>query len=70
MESVSCNLQTGSHFPKLASTCYCKIGGKSGQKLHSVFQALVEVGDLVNGNYIYHYIVIFSLNKALVISNF
>ncbi len=29
MESVSCNLQTGSDFPQLASTCSdCKIGGK------------------------------------------
>ncbi len=41
MESVSCNLQTDSDFPQIASSCLdCKIGGKSGQKLHSVFQAL------------------------------
>ncbi len=41
MESDCCNLQTGSDFPQLASTCSdCKIGGKSGQKSRSVFQAL------------------------------
>ncbi len=40
VESVSCNLQTGSDFPQLASTCSdCKIGGKLRQKLCSVFQA-------------------------------
>ncbi len=42
MDSVSCDLQTGSGFPQLASTCSdWKIGGKSGQKSRSVFQALV-----------------------------
>ncbi len=42
VESVSCNLQNSSDFPQLASTCSdCKIGGKSGQKLHCVFEALV-----------------------------
>ncbi len=44
MESVSCNLQTGSDFPQLASTYSdCKIGGKSRQKSHSVFQASQDV---------------------------
>ncbi len=32
MESVSCNLQTGSDFPQLASTCSdCKIRGNQGK---------------------------------------
>ncbi len=45
MESVSCNLQTSSDFPQLASTCSdCKMGEKSGQKSRSVFQFLLTGG--------------------------